>query len=50
MDDDDVIDYMVMEAVAAKAAEEMKKAQKEQEKKEWKKDKAGIDRLKELAG
>jgi hypothetical protein len=35
--EDDVLDYMVMEAVAIKVRQEEKKAAKEAEKAEWKK-------------
>jgi hypothetical protein len=48
LDDDPLIDYMIMEAVAVKAAKEEAKAQKEEEQKAWKKDKSGLDKLKNL--
>lgn len=35
LSDDDVIDYMVMEAVALRAAKEAEKAQKAAERKQW---------------
>jgi len=50
LDDDDVIDYMVMEAVAVKAAKEDLKEQDKAEKKNWKQDKEGLDRLREAGG
>ncbi len=50
LDDDDVIDFMVMEAVALKVDKEDAKAQKKAEVKDWKKDKAGLDELREIAG
>ena len=36
LDDDDVIDFMVLEAIALKVRHEEAEAEKEQEKKEWK--------------
>lgn len=38
MDSDDVVDYMVMEAVALKANQEQRKAEKELEKQQWQKE------------
>jgi hypothetical protein len=38
--DDDVIDYMVMEAVAMKVADENKNQAKESEKSAWRKDRS----------
>lgn len=35
--DDDVIDYMIMEAVSVRVTREEQKAEKEREKQEWKK-------------
>jgi hypothetical protein len=47
--DDDVIDYMVMEAVAIKAQKEdveaQKKAEKEQEREKWKGDKSDLEQF-----
>lgn len=41
---DDVIDYMVMEAVAMKARQEDAEAQKAQERKNFKKDRSKLDK------
>lgn len=49
LDDDDVIDFMVMEAVAITAAKEAKKQEENQERQSWKKDKGGLDKLREVA-
>lgn len=38
LSDDDVIDYMVMEAVALRVAKEEAKRRKEAERKQWQKD------------
>lgn len=43
LSDDDVLDYMVMEAVALKANKEDREREKEQEKKKFKKDFSGLD-------
>lgn len=48
--DDDVIDFMVMEAVTIKVRKEDEEAQKEQERKKWKKDPEGLNHLKDVAG
>lgn len=48
LDDDDVIDYMIMEAVAIKTSKEDQKAQKKAEFDEWKKDKQGLDHLRNI--
>lgn len=50
MDSDEVVDFMVMEAVALKANKEEQDAQDKNEKKEWKRDKEGLDKLRESAG
>lgn len=42
--DDDVLDYMIMEAVAIKADKDEEKARKDAERREWKKQEA--ERLK----
>lgn len=47
---DDVIDFLVMEAVAIKVQREEVKAAQEQKKAEWKRDHEGLDRLKSIAG
>lgn len=49
MSDDDVTDYMVMEAVAVKVAKQEKKAQTQQAQTEFKRDKEGLDRLRQAA-
>lgn len=46
--DDDVIDFMVLEAVTLKVMHEDNEEAKKQRKKEWKKDQDGIKRLKEI--
>jgi hypothetical protein len=46
MDEDPVIDFKIMEAVAAKVNQEQEKALKEQEKKNWRGDR---DDLKQFA-
>lgn len=48
--EDDVIDYMVMEAIAVKSAKDDEKAQEQAEKKDWKKDKEGLDNLRGAGG
>ncbi len=50
MDSDDVIDFQIIEAIAIKVAKEEEKAAKKAKAAEWKKDREGIDRLKELSG
>lgn len=50
LDEDDVIDYMIMEAVCLKVNKDDENQEKEQEKKEWMKDKSGLDNLREVAG
>lgn len=50
LDEDDVIDFMITEAVALKVDKEDAAAQKKEETKNWKKDKEGLDNLRELAG
>lgn len=50
LDDDDVIDFQIMEAVAVKIQREDEKAEKEYKKRQWRKDNEGIDRLKQIAG
>lgn len=50
LDDDDVIDFMITEAVAARIYKEEHEGRKEEKVKAWKKDKAGLDRLREIAG
>lgn len=48
--EDDLIDYMIMEAVFIKARKEESEAEKAAEKKEWKSDKSGFDALRAAAG
>ncbi len=48
IDDDDVIDYMIMEAVALKASAEDQKVEKKKEVKNWKKDSEGLNKLRNL--
>lgn len=50
LDTDDVIDFMVMEAVAVKVAKEREKAEQNKKADEFKHDKAGLDRLRDIAG
>lgn len=50
LDDDDVIDYMIMEAVAVKSTKVEQEAQKREEQKAWKKDDEGLKGLKSIAG
>jgi hypothetical protein len=50
LDEDDVIDFQIAEAVVVKVAKEREEQQKKQERKEWRKDQEGIDRLKEITG
>lgn len=50
MDDDDVIDYMIMEAVALKVAKEDEEVQNKKERKDWKRDTEGFQHLREIAG
>jgi hypothetical protein len=49
MDSDDVIDYMIMEAVSLKVAKEAKDAEKRREVEDWKNDREGLDRLRAAA-
>lgn len=48
LDDDDLIDYMIMEAVSMKVMKEDQKSKKDAEKRDWKKDKAGLDALRDI--
>lgn len=50
LDSDDVIDFMVMEAVALKVMQHDAEEAKKQEQKNWKRDKEGLDKLREIAG
>lgn len=50
LDSDDVIDYMVMEAVAIKVGKEEAKAEKKAKAQDWKRDKEGLDKLKAIGG
>lgn len=43
--DDDVIDYMVLEAVVIKSRAEEEKAAKKAKRKEWQKDTSGLEHL-----
>ena len=45
LSDDDVIDYMVMEAVALKAQQEDRNAEKQRQRDEFKKDFSSLDHL-----
>lgn len=47
--EDDVINYMILESVALKAAKEEKDAEKTTEQNQWKKDKGGLDELRDKA-
>lgn len=50
LSEDDVTDYMVMEAVAIKAAKQEEKAQRQAKAQDFKQDKEGLDRLRSIAG
>ena len=50
LDEDDVIDFMITEAVALKVDKEDAAAQKKAEVKDWKADKEGLDKLREAVG
>jgi hypothetical protein len=45
LSEDDVLDYMVMEAVAVKVRHEEAEAQKKAEREAWKKDKSGLEQF-----
>lgn len=45
MDEDEVIDYLILEAVAAKVAKEDEQYMKEQEKRDWKKDTSKLEQF-----
>jgi hypothetical protein len=49
MDDDDVIDFMIMESVAVAAATNKREQEKQTERKNWRKDKSGFDHLRNAA-
>lgn len=49
MVDDDVIDYMIMEAVAVKASNEDREAEESETKKDWKSDREGLKNLRQMA-
>jgi hypothetical protein len=49
MDSDDVIDYMIMEALSVKQAKEERDAEKERKRKEWQNDGDGLARLRAAA-
>jgi hypothetical protein len=49
MDDDDVIDFMIMEAVAVAASQQEREAEQSSERKEWRRDREGLDKLKSAA-
>ncbi len=49
LDDDDVIDFMIMEAVALKSAKEDNEQEQQAERKNWRKDSGGLDKLREIA-
>lgn len=50
LDEDDVIDQMIVEAVALKVSREDKKLEEKEKTKKWKSDKDGLDRLRQIAG
>lgn len=50
LDDDEVIDFMIAEAIAIKVDKEDSDAAKKQEREEWKRESSGLEKLKELAG
>jgi phage/plasmid-associated DNA primase len=45
MSSDDVVDYMVMEAVALKVHKEDEEQQKQRERDQWKQDQSNLDHL-----
>ena len=45
MDTDEVVDYLILEAVAAKAAKEEEEHQKEKERTNWKKDVTNLEQF-----
>lgn len=47
LSEDDVIDFMITEAVALKVDREDQKAEKKHERDEWKKDASGLEALKD---
>lgn len=49
LDDDDVIDFMITEAIAVKVAKEDQDEDRKQETKKWKKDKEGLNKLRDMA-
>lgn len=50
LDDDDVIDFMIMEAIAVKARKEEEDAEKAAKRRQWRDSKEGRDKLREAAG
>lgn len=48
--DDDVVDYLIMEAVAMKSMSEDQKVQKKERAKEFRQDRTGLDNLRKVAG
>lgn len=50
LDDDPVIDFQITEAVAIKVISDEDKARKQAEKRQWRRDKGGLDKLREAAG
>lgn len=49
LDGDDVIDFQIAEAVALKVGKEDVEQEERKKQTDWKQDKAGIDRLRELS-
>lgn len=49
-EDDDVIDFLIMEAVAVKVMKEDEKQEKARERERFKKDPEGLERLRSMAG
>lgn len=47
LSEDDVIDFMITEAVALRIDKEDRNAEKKQERDEWKKDTSGLEALKD---
>lgn len=49
LDEDDVIDFMIMEAVAVAASKQTQEQEKSSERKSWKQDREGLDRLRNVS-
>lgn len=49
LDEDDVIDFMIMEAVAIKSRQQSKEVEQAKERKDWRNDSSGLDDLRRAA-